>query len=127
MQEIPEINRRRPYIDLSATKVGHRANYWPWVGLELKRYPAATQQWDSVTAITRCGECFSEECEKKLPLHARKVLLTTGLRDDVPRLEGIDRLYGRSVHYCPYCDGFEHQDQAIAVYGEATRARGWPS
>lgn len=25
-------------------------------------------------------------------------------------------LYGRSVHHCPYCDGFEHRDQPLAVY-----------
>jgi len=52
---------------------------------------------------------------------ARKVLLTTGLIDEVPRLEGIERLYGRSVHHCPYCDGFEHRDQPFAVYGEGDK------
>jgi thioredoxin reductase len=48
-------------------------------------------------------------------------LLTTGLTDDLPRVEGIDQLYGRSVHHCPYCDGYEHRDQAIAVYGEGDK------
>jgi thioredoxin reductase len=50
-------------------------------------------------------------------LRARKVLLTTGLTDEVPQIEGIEQLYGRSVHHCPYCDGFEHRDQPLAVYG----------
>ena len=43
----------------------------------------------------------------------RKVLLSTGLVDEVPLLKGIEKLYGKSVHHCPYCDGFEQ----LAVYG----------
>jgi thioredoxin reductase len=50
----------------------------------------------------------------------RKVLLATGVVDRIPPLEGIEELYGRSVHHCPYCDGWEHRDQPIAVYGRAS-------
>jgi thioredoxin reductase len=67
---------------------------------------------------------FSVVCAEGSTLNARKVLLTTGLTDDVPRLEGIERLYGRSVHHCPYCDGFEHRDQALAVYGIGDKGAG---
>ena len=55
---------------------------------------------------------------------ARKVLLTTGLTDEVPQIEGIEQLYGRSVHHCPYCDGFEHRDQPLAVYGAGDKGAG---
>lgn len=48
---------------------------------------------------------------------SRMLLLATGVRDQLPELEGLEDLYGRSVHHCPYCDGWEHRDQAIAVYG----------
>jgi thioredoxin reductase len=92
--------------------------------LELERYPNVTQRSGSVTVIARSGNCFSVECENGAPLPVRKVLLTTGLSDDLPRVEGIDPLYGRSVHHCPYCDGFEHRDQAIAVYGEGDKGAG---
>ena len=47
----------------------------------------------------------------------RKLLLATGIADEVPALEGIDAFYGKSVHHCPYCDGWEHRDEPIAVYG----------
>jgi thioredoxin reductase len=57
-------------------------------------------------------------------MRARKVLLTTGLTDELPRLDGIERLYGRSVHHCPYCDGFEHRDQPLAVYGAGDKGAG---
>lgn len=47
----------------------------------------------------------------------RKLLLATGVVDDVPRIAGVDALYGKSVHHCPFCDGWEVRDQPIAVYG----------
>src|SRR5688572_8912784 len=48
---------------------------------------------------------------------ARKLLLATGVVDHIPPLPGIDRFYGRSVHHCPYCDGWEWRDRPLAVYG----------
>lgn len=52
---------------------------------------------------------------------SRKILLATGVVDRLPAIEGIDEFYGTSVHHCPYCDGWEHSDGRIAVYG---RGRG---
>ena len=39
-----------------------------------------------------------------------------------PRIEGIDELFGRSVHVCPYCDGWEHRNAPVAVYGQGEKA-----
>jgi thioredoxin reductase len=49
-------------------------------------------------------------------------LLATGVVDEIPDIEGIRELYGKSVHHCPYCDGWEWRDQPIAVYGRAEAA-----
>jgi thioredoxin reductase len=92
--------------------------------LELEQYLTVTSRGDRVTDITPSGNQFSVACADGLTVMARKVLLTTGLIDEVPRLEGIERLYGRSVHHCPYCDGFEHRDQPLAVYGECDKGAG---
>jgi thioredoxin reductase len=89
--------------------------------LELEQYPTVTARGDPVTDITPSGSQFSVACADGFTGMARKVLLTTGLIDELPRLEGIERLYGRSVHHCPYCDGFEHRDQPLAVYGEGDK------
>jgi thioredoxin reductase len=50
-------------------------------------------------------------------IRARKVLLATGVEDELPEIEGFDELYGTSIHHCPYCDGWEHKDRALAAYG----------
>jgi thioredoxin reductase len=53
---------------------------------------------------------------------ARKLLLATGVRDVLPEIDGVATYYGRGVHHCPYCDGWEHRDDALAAYG-ATAAK----
>ncbi|MHA6249493.1 NAD(P)/FAD-dependent oxidoreductase [Pontibacter sp. CAU 1760] len=50
--------------------------------------------------------------------HSRKLLLATGLKDNWLELDGFEDLYGKSIHHCPYCDGWESRDKAIAVYGK---------
>lgn len=55
---------------------------------------------------------------------SRKLLLATGVRDVLPDIKGIAEFYGRSVHHCPYCDGWEHRGQAIAVVGNGDKGVG---
>ena len=54
---------------------------------------------------------------------SRKLLLATGVGDNLPDIHGIHELYGRSVFHCPYCDGWEVRDPPIAIYGRASEAR----
>ena len=57
-------------------------------------------------------------------IRARKLLLATGVIDNLPDIPGFRELYGRSVFHCPYCDGWELCDQPLAVYGRGARGVG---
>jgi len=46
---------------------------------------------------------------------ARRLLVTTGLVDDLPEVPGVAERWGREVLHCPYCHGWEVRDQAIGV------------
>jgi thioredoxin reductase len=91
---------------------------------ELQQYETVTLRPGRVTEVGPVGSQFSVKCSDGSSLMARKILLATGLKDVVPKLDGIEPLYGRSVHYCPYCDGFEHRDQPLAVYGAGDKGAG---
>lgn len=43
----------------------------------------------------------------------RRLLVATGLRDELPAIEGLAELWGRGVASCPYCDGYEVRDSRI--------------
>lgn len=55
---------------------------------------------------------------------ARKLLLATGVVDDVPQIQGFGDLYGKSVFHCPYRDGWEMRDQPLAIYGRGENGKG---
>lgn len=59
---------------------------------------------------------FEVTDRKKGKYFARKLLIATGLKDHVPGIEGFDACYGKSVHHCPYCDGWEASGKKIGVY-----------
>ena len=65
---------------------------------ELRAYRHVTLRDDEVISIRREKTEFTFSCGSKFTAVARKVLLTTGLKDDVPDIEGIEKLYGRSIH-----------------------------
>lgn len=50
-------------------------------------------------------------------LVGRQIILASGLKDVLPEIAGADARWGRGLFQCPYCHGWEHQDQALAVLG----------
>jgi thioredoxin reductase len=54
----------------------------------------------------------------------RMLLFATGVVDRIPDVAGLRELYGRSVFHCPYCDGWEVRDRALAVYGRGRSGAG---
>ena len=48
-------------------------------------------------------------------LTGRRLLVATGLVDELPDVPGVQERWGRDVLHCPYCHGWEVRDQAIAV------------
>jgi thioredoxin reductase len=52
----------------------------------------------------------------------RKLLLATGVHDELPDVKGAAELYGRGLYPCPYCDGWELRDQRLAAYGAGDSA-----
>ncbi|MDH6122950.1 thioredoxin reductase [Kitasatospora sp. GAS204A] len=53
---------------------------------------------------------------------ARRLLVTTGLVDELPQVSGLAARWGRDVVHCPYCHGWEVRDQAIGVLGSGPMA-----
>jgi thioredoxin reductase len=48
---------------------------------------------------------------------ARRLLVTTGLTDELPDVPGLRERWARDVLHCPYCHGYEVRDQPLGVLG----------
>jgi thioredoxin reductase (NADPH) len=56
-------------------------------------------------------------------IHARRVLLATGIVDEAPGFDGLEKaVLAGIVRYCPVCDAYEAIDRRIAVMGQGAGA-----
>ena len=91
---------------------------------ELQRYETVELRDIGATAAEcRAGRFFVTLADRS-EVPARKLLIATGVLDNVPDIPGMADLYGRSVFHCPYCDGWEVRDQPVAIYGRGSRGLG---
>jgi len=77
-----------------------------------------------VTSVERGGSQFEVTIGGSERVRSQSVLLATGVCDRLPPIPGINECYGISVHHCPYCDGWEHRDEPLAVIGRGQSAAG---
>ena len=61
------------------------------------------------------GTAFAVTLADYRTVFARRVLVATGLIDELPDVPGLWQRWGRDVLHCPYCHGWEARDQAIGV------------
>lgn len=68
-----------------------------------------------VTTAAREGDGFTVSMADGTSVWARRLLVTTGLVDELPDIPGLRERWGRDLVHCPYCHGWEIRDQAIGV------------
>ena len=75
----------------------------------------------SITAYPQSGVHVRRRSDVVLEdgsvLRTRRILVTTGLYDEVPDIPGVRERWGRDVLHCPYCHGHEVRDQPLGVLG----------
>jgi thioredoxin reductase len=69
---------------------------------------------DSVASI---DPGFAVRCGGGRVLTARRILVATGVTDEIPDLPGVRERWGRDLLHCPYCHGWEVRDQPLGVLG----------
>ncbi|GAA3945496.1 NAD(P)/FAD-dependent oxidoreductase [Hymenobacter algoricola] len=95
---------------------------------QLTPYTTVQVRTARVTAIRPTAAGFAVvaagETGRSFTATTRKVLLATGVEDELPPLPGMRELWGRGVLHCPYCHGWEVRDTPLAVYGRGRQATG---
>ncbi|MDN5766899.1 MAG: NAD(P)/FAD-dependent oxidoreductase [Humibacillus sp.] len=77
----------------------------------------------SVTSVHQGDDArFIVSVENNDTVGARRVLVTTGLRDEIPDVPGVRERWGRDLLHCPYCHGHEVKDQQLGVLGGTSEA-----
>lgn len=82
---------------------------------QVEAYPTVRMTHGEAVDAGPAGNGFSIRLATGETVEARKLVLAFGVADVLPVLPGLEQRWGRSVHNCPYCDGFEFSDHRLGV------------
>jgi len=91
---------------------------------QLTPYETVKLRQAKIIDAIRRGNTFELTLDNGERVSSRKLLLATGVVDELPEIEGFAAFYGSTVFHCPYCDGWEMRDQPLAVYGRGEKGSG---
>jgi thioredoxin reductase len=91
---------------------------------DLKRYDTVRLEHAEVVEATCQPGTFRVTLADGRAFQSRKLLIATGVADNVPDVPGLRDFYGQSIFHCPFCDGWEVRGQPIAIYGSGRRGHG---
>lgn len=80
-------------------------------------YPNVRWLRGSATRASGRSEDFVVEVDDGGRRRARRLVLATGIEDELPDIDGLRERWGRSVFHCPYCHGYELDRGRIGVIG----------
>lgn len=81
---------------------------------EVRRYGGQVIS-GKVSSAKRNGDEFIVHVTTGSSFEARRLLVTSGLVDELPDVPGLQERWGRDVLHCPYCHGWEVRDKPIGV------------
>jgi thioredoxin reductase len=85
---------------------------------ELRKYGVSASHSEIIHAEKLQTGIFQVKDKKELSYYSKKLLIATGLQDNIPSIKGIESFYGKSVFHCPYCDAWEVRDKNIGIYAK---------
>jgi thioredoxin reductase len=84
---------------------------------EVRSYGVEIIEGIAVEITPSSDKSFQIRLDDGRQLSARRILVTTGLHDELPDVEGLRDRWARDVLHCPYCHGYEVRDQPLGVLG----------
>jgi thioredoxin reductase len=84
---------------------------------ELSAYPTFTLVRGEVVGAAGALDAFTVTLADGSTLEGRRLILATGVRDELPAIPGMKERWGVGALHCPYCHGYEVAGQPLGVLG----------
>jgi thioredoxin reductase len=77
--------------------------------------------FDAVVRVQPIGpDGFEVHLSDGTSVSTRRLLVATGLRDELPAVKGLQERWARDVLHCPYCHGWEVRDRPLGVLADGS-------
>lgn len=116
-------NRQTPYSHNFITQDGVAPHIIAQKAKEqVLQYPSIMEIQDIVISTEKQDDLFHIHTQNQETFTAKKLLLTSGVRDIMPNIPGFADCWGISVLHCPYCHGYEVRQQNIGIIAKGDTA-----
>ena len=83
--------------------------------MEIGKYPSVIYEPKQIISVSKNDRLFELMTSENAIYQSKTIIISTGLRDNLPNIENISDFYGKSLFNCPYCDGWELRDEPLVV------------
>ncbi|WP_033543804.1 NAD(P)/FAD-dependent oxidoreductase [Planococcus sp. CAU13] len=86
---------------------------------DVAKYDCVQIKKNRIVNIERITEShYQLDTDDGETFHSIKIIIAAGLKEELPNIPDIEKYYGTSLFSCPYCDGWELQDQPLAIIAD---------
>jgi len=82
---------------------------------QLAAYTTVEFADDHVEMVGKTDDGFSAKTAANGDFEARRLILATGVADELPDVPGLRERWGKSIFHCPYCHGYELDQGPVGV------------
>ncbi len=116
-------NRQTPHSQNFLTQDGEKPAYIAQKAkTQVLNYSSVSFQTDHVTEAIQNGHGFRVSTQSGQIFYSKKLILATGLKDNLPEINGLKECWGISVIHCPYCHGYEYRSKKTEILANGEKA-----
>ncbi len=82
---------------------------------QVLKYPTVTFVTDKAIKAEQKDQCFEIRTESGKCFLGKKVILATGIVDQMRPIPGFEECWGNTIIHCPYCHGYEVRNEKIGI------------
>ncbi|QJX45580.1 NAD(P)/FAD-dependent oxidoreductase [Hymenobacter taeanensis] len=116
-------NRQTPHSHSYLTRDGETPAAVASIAREqVAQYPTVSFLTDTVISAEPYEEEFQVQTQSGKTFSSRKLLLATGVIDELAPIPGVAECWGISVLHCPFCHGYEVRGQRLGLLANGGNA-----
>ncbi|MFI2743547.1 NAD(P)/FAD-dependent oxidoreductase [Zhouia sp. PK063] len=116
-------NRQTPHSHNFLTQDGVAPHKLAKIAKEqVLQYNTVTFLSDIALTAKKEGEYFKVTSQAGKEFYSNKLVLATGIKDEIPSIEGFKECWGISLIHCPYCHGYEYHHKKTGILANSDRA-----
>lgn len=82
---------------------------------DISKYSYVVYERKQITSVIKNDRVFELMTSNNETYQSKTIIISTGLKDNLPDIDNISDYYGKSLFNCPYCDGWEMRDKPLVV------------